>query len=98
MTIDLIIADVSILQDAQGRYSLNSFHRASGSRESKKPSNWLDLAGTQELIAELVTQRQDPAFDVVKGGNAPGTYDCATQERWWRKWRKGIRPYLSARP
>jgi KilA domain-containing protein len=70
----LIIADVTILQDTHGRYSLNTLHKASGSRESKKPSNWLDLVGTKELIAELNAQRQEPAFDVVKGGNAAGTY------------------------
>jgi hypothetical protein len=70
----LIIAEIEILQDAHGRYSLNTLHKASGGRESKKPSNWLALVGTKELIAELDTQRQIPTFDVVKGGNAAGTY------------------------
>lgn len=71
---DLIIADVVILQDSHGRYSLNTLHQASGGRASKKPSTWINLVGTQELIAELSYQRQNPVFDVVKGGNASGIY------------------------
>lgn len=73
-TTALIIAGTLILQDSQGLYNLNSLHHASETKAHKKPSNWLDLLGTQELIAELNRQRQDRTFDVVKGGNAPGIY------------------------
>lgn len=73
-TTALVIADVEILQDIHGRYSLNTLHRASGASENKRPSKWSELIGTKELIAELNSQSQDSCFDVVKGGNAPGTY------------------------
>ncbi|HEX6827122.1 MAG TPA: KilA-N domain-containing protein [Nitrospiraceae bacterium] len=73
-TTDLVIADIIIVQDAHGRYSLNTLYKASGSTARKEPSKWLANTSTQELIAELETQNTFSCIDVVKGGNAAGTY------------------------
>jgi hypothetical protein len=70
----IVIAGVEIVQDAMGRYSLNTLHKASGAKHGKQPSKWLDNQTTQELIAELQSQNPNSCFDVVKGGNAPGIY------------------------
>ena len=74
MTTDLLIADVAILQDSQGRYSLNTLHQASGGDESKRPGNWLKRKTTQSLIAELDSQMSFCSTDVITGGNHAGTY------------------------
>lgn len=70
----LVIADVIILEDSQGRYNLNALHQASGAGEHKRPSRWLRNESTQELITELDPQRSKNDIDVIKGGNASGTY------------------------
>jgi hypothetical protein len=70
----LVIAGVTILQDEHGRYRLNDFHHLSGARANKNPGEWLKNKSTQELISELVSQKGNSPFDVVTGGNAPGTY------------------------
>lgn len=70
----LVVAGVSILQDGHGLYNLNTLHKASGSRESKKPSNWVRLRGTKELIAALVFERQKTALRITRGGRAGGIY------------------------
>ena len=74
MSTDLIIADVTILQDVQGRYSLNTLHQASDASEIKRPGQWLKRKSTQALIAELDTQMSFSTCDVVTGGNRAGTY------------------------
>lgn len=47
------IADVSIRQDAEGRYCLNDLHRAAGDEARHKPGNWLMLDQTKALTAEI---------------------------------------------
>lgn len=49
------IANISIRQDSEGRYSLNDLHRASGAEKRHGPSYWLGTQQTRELIAELET-------------------------------------------
>ncbi|MDK7586217.1 phage antirepressor KilAC domain-containing protein [Alcaligenes faecalis subsp. phenolicus] len=51
----ITIADVSIRQDDQGRYSLNDLHRAAGSEKRHGPSYWLGIQQTKELIEEMET-------------------------------------------
>jgi len=70
----LIVANVPILQDSHGRYNLNTLHQASGADDAKRPSDWLRRKTTKALISELQSQVVNLPFDVVKGGNAPGTY------------------------
>jgi hypothetical protein len=70
----LIVAGISIIQDTHHRYNLNTLHQASGSADSKRPSDWVRRKTTQALIAELEKQVVDSPLDVVTGGNHAGTY------------------------
>jgi hypothetical protein len=69
----LVIADVSIRQDAEGRYCLNDLHRAAGGEKKHGPSYWITNAQTMELIEELETT----GIPVVTAeGRNGGTYVC----------------------
>lgn len=82
----LIIGNFSIRQDEDGRYSLADLHKASGNLAKHKPSNFLRVEQTQELIKEI-EQVSDmslgekdqfsntrSAVKVIHGGNNRGTY------------------------
>jgi hypothetical protein len=71
----LVIADISIRQDAEGRYCLNDLHRASGGEAKHKPSEWLRNKQTNELVEEI-SKAGIPALVSNHGGSAPGTYVC----------------------
>ena len=81
MTSTLAILGTTIRQDAEGRFCLNDCWAAARKPEEKKPSNWHDLLGTQELVEEirqsgnLTFGGKQPLF-VKKGGNAPGIWAC----------------------
>lgn len=49
----IVIADVAIRTDAEGRYCLNDLHRASGGNPVNRPGEWLRNKQTQQLVAEL---------------------------------------------
>lgn len=71
-----VICGVDITTDDEGRFNLNTLHKASGGRDAKRPKAWLVTKQAQELIEEL---RQNPAFGeevikVVKGGTSSGTF------------------------
>lgn len=53
-TNSIIISDIKIHMDAEGRYSLNDLHAASGKQEKDKPANWLRAEKTIELIDEIL--------------------------------------------
>lgn len=71
----LVIGEFSIRQDEDGRYSLADLHKASGNLAKHKPSNFLRVEQTQELISEI-EQFSDmrSAVKVINGGNNRGTY------------------------
>lgn len=71
----LVIGEFSIRQDEDGRYSLADLHKASGNLAKHKPSNFLRVEQTQELIGEI-EQFSDmrSAVKVINGGNNRGTY------------------------
>ena len=52
-TLPIVIENVSIHQDAQGRYCMNDLHKASGGEKRHQPSNWLVSQQIIELIEEL---------------------------------------------
>jgi len=49
----LSIANISVHQDKEGRYSLNDLHKAAGGEKRHGASYWLSNQQTKELIAEL---------------------------------------------
>lgn len=82
----LVIGEFFIRQDEDGRYSLADLHKASGNLAKHKPSNFLRVEQTQELIKEI-EQVSDmslgekdqfsnvrSAVKVIHGGNNRGTY------------------------
>lgn len=77
----LVVADVGIRQDTEGRYCLNDLHRSAGGEKKHGPSYWLANEQTKELIAELsvtgnpVTAKEQ-ALKIYQGGTNQGTYVC----------------------
>lgn len=75
-TTALVVADITILQDHQGRYNLNLLHQASGAAPTKRPTDWLRRKSTQALIEALAEQGEGAGthLEVVHGGERAGTY------------------------
>ncbi|WP_202842123.1 phage antirepressor KilAC domain-containing protein [Luteimonas saliphila] len=70
----LSIADTTIRRDADGRYSLNDLHRASGGKAKHRPSVWLANKQAQELVSEVELEAGIPALAKTRGGTRAGTY------------------------
>jgi hypothetical protein len=72
----LVIGDVTVLQDEDGRYCLNDLHRAAGSSKRHQVSDWLRLQQTQELIAELNGKGMPgiPGIEAVSAKPRLGTF------------------------
>ncbi|MGH1374510.1 MAG: phage antirepressor KilAC domain-containing protein [Cellvibrionaceae bacterium] len=76
-----VIAGIEITTDAEGRFSLNTLHKAHLSispdihRNSKQPGDWLKLEGTKELIG-VISNSEDLQFSAVesKSGRYGGTF------------------------
>lgn len=77
MTNQLIISDITIHKDSEGRYSLNDLHQASGGERKYEPAGWLRLDQTNELIQEILNT-QICVFKPVdsRKGRYGGTYVC----------------------
>lgn len=90
-TNSIIISDIKIHMDAEGRYSLNDLHKASGYEQRHRPKYWLELNQTTELIEEILKGgippfKSDETFNSVnvqdkkpvdsKKGRYGGTYVC----------------------
>lgn len=69
------ILGVSIRTDAEGRFSLNDLHKASGENPKNAPGQWLRNEKTQDLISELgdVGNPTRP-LNIVNDGFNNGTY------------------------
>lgn len=74
ITMQLIISDVTVKQDKEGRYCLNDLHKSSGGQRNNDPHDWLRLKQTKELIEEL-TDTGIPVTS-IRGGKNQGTYVC----------------------
>ncbi|PHM23699.1 KilA-N domain-containing protein [Xenorhabdus ehlersii] len=77
MANQIIISDITIHQDAKGRYSINDLHQASGGERKHEPAAWLRLDQTNELIQEILNT-QICVFNPVESrkGRYGGTYVC----------------------
>ncbi|MGY5366579.1 KilA-N domain-containing protein [Enterobacter oligotrophicus] len=53
-TNSIIISDIKIHMDAEGRYSLNDLHKAAGKERRHEPAAWLRLDQTHELVQEIL--------------------------------------------
>lgn len=74
-----IIAGIEISTDQDGRFNLNALHKASGLGDHKRPSKWLAIEPTRELIHTLESQSPSTglgqkAINSTKGGNNSGTF------------------------
>lgn len=70
---NVVIADIEITRDSEGRYNLNALHRASGSDKKNGPSYWLSLKATQDLIGELEKETTEITVVSTEGRNG-GTF------------------------
>ncbi|MCX4024774.1 phage antirepressor KilAC domain-containing protein [Endozoicomonas sp. SM1973] len=80
-TASIIIENVNIRQDSQGRFCLNDLHKAAGGLKKSQPSDFLRLTTTQALVAEISTPgipglQENQALSVINGGPDRGTYVC----------------------
>ncbi|HAF8267956.1 TPA: KilA-N domain-containing protein, partial [Salmonella enterica] len=77
-TNSIIISDVKIHMDSEGRYSLNDLHVASGKEEKHQPAFFMRRNETIELINEIFNsadmQNKNPVLS--KKGRYGGTYVC----------------------
>ncbi len=74
---NLIISDIHVRQDAEGRYSLNDLHKAAiaiGITKDIRPNEWMALDQTQGLAMALITE--NPVFNPIQSiaGRHGGTY------------------------
>ncbi|ECF5937701.1 phage antirepressor Ant [Salmonella enterica subsp. diarizonae] len=53
-TNSIIISDIKIHMDKEGRYSLNDLHKAAGKKRRHEPAAWLRLDQTNELVHEIL--------------------------------------------
>lgn len=66
----------SAIRQADGLYSLNDLHKASGGEEKHRPTFFLRLDQTQALIAEISRADVHTLKTVIGKGKEQGTYAC----------------------
>lgn len=78
----LVISEVTVKQDKNGRYCLNDLHKAAVANginaRTKEPGKFMANAQTGELVQEL-TDTQNLGIEpvaAIKGGKEQGTYVC----------------------
>lgn len=87
MTNQIIISDIAIHQDHEGRYSLNDLHKASGGDQKDKPIHWLAIQQAKDLIEEI-KKVGILTFSPVesKRGRNGGTYVCKEMVYSYAMW------------
>lgn len=75
----IVVADIAVKTDAEGRYSLNDLHqaaKAAGVKKDIRPNEWLSLKSTEELAEVLITENPGNSPIAAKAGRYGGTYVC----------------------
>lgn len=76
----LVVAGITIRQDADGRYCINDLHQAAvangANSRTKEPGKFLSSPQTIEIIDELTTQNLGSLPVVTVEGRNGGTYGC----------------------
>lgn len=72
----LIIADNTIRQDAEGRYCLNDLHKAAGGESKHRPSFFMRRPESADLIEALKCAEQHISPTETERGRYGGTYVC----------------------
>jgi len=60
------IGNVIISEDQFGRYRLNDLHKIAGGETRHKPSNWLQLNSTKELLEEIRQENRTAEISAVE--------------------------------
>lgn len=88
-TLSLVVDGIAISQDDEGRYSLNDLQRAavaSGVTKDIRPSEWLAIDRTKELI-DFLTQEKRGSYPVkATMGRYGGTYVCRELVYDYARW------------
>jgi len=71
----LVISNIPVRQDSEGRYCLNDLHKASGSNRTNQPYNFSRLSTTKDLQAEIEKSSDMRSLNKVQGVKG-GTYAC----------------------
>lgn len=72
----ITIDNISIKQDNEGRYSLNDLHKAAGGANKLKPSLYLRMDSTGDLVRAIECTDSCITPVVAKRGFNGGTYVC----------------------
>jgi hypothetical protein len=78
---NLVIDNIFIRQDSDGRYCLNDLHKAAGGESRHQPGKWLENQQTKDLVKALMTDTGNPVsensnpLNIIKGGSGiQGTF------------------------
>src|SRR5260363_130652 len=82
----LIISDIFIRQDSEGRYCLNDLYRAAGWEDRHQPTFFMRRQETADLVQAISSadmqgeiqsaNSQSAAVKTINGGLKRGTYVC----------------------
>lgn len=66
--LDILLDNVVIRLDDEGRFCLNDLHKAAGGEKRHQPSDWLRLLQTKSLIEEIINEKGEIPPVVAKQG------------------------------
>lgn len=69
----IMIGEVVVNVDSEGRYCLNDLHKAGGEKQKDRPKYWLENKDTKELIEVLY---EDGGIPPILAKQGLGTYVC----------------------
>ena len=72
---NLVVADIQVRMDNEGRYCLNDLHKAAGGLNKHRPSMWFTNQQAQELAEEI--EAGFPAsnpVEFIRGRGVTGTF------------------------